>query len=286
MAEMASINVAIAPKPPNRMQRARELPKTAKILLSLVLPALILVLWHFAVERAWVQRGLFPSPTKTAIGAYQWIFGGGSGLGQYSGTWLQTVWVSTKRVFAGFAIAGVAGVLMGVAIARSAVVAALMEPLFHIIRPIPIPAWIPFSLIFFGISFFSSVFLIVLAAFPPVVINTMTGVSSVDPLLIRAGGMLGASKKRILFTIVLPGALPNIFAGLRLAIGMSWLAVVVSELVGVQSGIGYTIFESYNFNRVDILIADMVTVGVLGLLSDRILTAISAPLTAWATARR
>lgn len=283
---MTVINAEVAskssvPRPPG----STNLSRVSRLGLSLIIPALILVTWHFAVALQWIQPGLFPSPIKTAQGAYSWVFGG-SATDQYAGTWAETVWVSTKRVLAGFAIASFAGIILGVAIARSPVMAALMEPLFHIIRPIPIPAWIPFSLIFFGISFFSSVFLIILAAFPPVVINTMTGVSGVEQLLLRAGAILGASRRRILLTVVLPGALPNIFAGLRLAIGMSWLAVVVSELVGVQSGIGYTIFEAYNFNRVDILIADMLTVGILGLLSDLIITTFSKRMTSWATSTR
>jgi len=270
-----------SPPPRSTSRISRPLTTVEQLALSLIVPVVILMVWHLAVANAWVQPGLFPSPIDTAKGGARWVFGGAD-EDPYSGQWLGTVLVSGKRVVLGFLIASVSGVILGVAMARSRIVAAVMEPLFHVIRPIPIPAWIPFTLIFFGINIFASVALIVLAAFPPVVINTMTGVSGVDRLLLRAARMLGASRVRILATVIIPAALPSIFAGLRLAAGMSWLAVVVSELVGVQSGIGYTIFESYNFNRVDILITDMLTVGALGLLSDRLISGIGSRLTSWA----
>jgi len=240
-----------------------------RLLAPLLVPALILALWFGIGHFRWLPRGLVPTPPETFSAFVTWIFGPLGDL--YSGTWWGTVTASGQRVLLGFAVASTAGLIVGVFMATNRFVAAVLEPVFNSIRPIPIPAWVPFTLIFFGLNLFASVALVILAAFPPMVINTMTGVQRANPLWIRAAEMLGARRLRILVRVLLPASLPSVFAGLRLSIGMSWLAVVVAEIVGVQAGIGYTIYESYYFNRVDILIADMITVGGLGLLSDRVI---------------
>jgi ABC-type nitrate/sulfonate/bicarbonate transport system permease component len=254
--------------------------RLAAVLAPFVIPGLLLALWSAIGVFEWIPKGLVPTPRETFVAFVTWIFGPAS-QDPYSGTWLRTVLASAHRVLLGFAVATAGGLVVGVLMATSRPMAALLEPLFNSIRPIPIPAWVPFTLIFFGLTLFASVALVVLAAFPPMVINTMTGVQRANPLWIRAAQMLGASRGRILLRVLLPASLPSIFAGLRISIGMSWLAVVVAEIVGVHSGIGYTIYESYYFNRVDILICDMVTVGIFGLVSDRVIYVIGARVCRW-----
>jgi NitT/TauT family transport system permease protein len=134
-------------------------------------------------------------------------------------------------------------------------------------------------LIFFGVSLAGQVVLIALVAFSPVVINTALGASSVDPLLLRAARMLGASRFQTLLRVVVPASLPSIFAGLRLALAFSWVALVIAELAGATSGIGYTLYQAYYFDRPDIMLADMITVGALGVLSDRVLRLVAKQIT-------
>ena len=118
----------------------------------------------------------------------------------------------------------------------------------------------------------------------PIYINTVQGVRFVDPVVVRAGRMLGASGLRLLVFVVLPAALPTIFAGLRISFGFAWMAVVVSELVAVKNGLGYVMFEAYGFLRADIVIAAMVVIGTLGFLTDRLMVMLESRLLRWAPA--
>ena len=130
-------------------------------------------------------------------------------------------------------------------------------------------AWVPFTFIFFGISPVAAISLIFVAALFPILVNTTAGAHSVSVALLRAGKMLGASETYLLRRVVLPSALPNIFTGLRLGIGMAWVAVIVAEMIGVKSGLGYILWQAYYWNRMDMLICTVLTIGVLGFLSDR-----------------
>jgi NitT/TauT family transport system permease protein len=126
-------------------------------------------------------------------------------------------------------------------------------------------------MLWFGIGDGAAVYLIVLAAFFPVYLNTVQGVRYVERVVIRAGQSLGARSWRLLTFVVLPAALPSIFAGLRVSLGFAWMAVVVSELVAVKTGLGYVMFDAYGFLRADIVVAAMVVIGFLGFLSDKIM---------------
>ena len=250
-----------------------------RILLPLTIPALILITWQGVTTSQLLPHGLLPTPFATLQGFRTWVLGGAAHGGPYSGTWLATVAVSTERVVLGFCAAAVVGILLGLAIGRVSWAAAAVMPTFNGIRSIPAPAWLPIMLIFFGVSLAGQVVLIALVAFSPVVINTALGASSVDPLLLRAARMLGASRFQTLLRVVVPASLPSIFAGLRLALAFSWVALVIAELAGATSGIGYTLYQAYYFDRPDIMLADMITVGALGVLSDRVLRLVAKQIT-------
>ena len=149
-----------------------------------------------------------------------------------------------------------------------------IDPLLQLIRPIPVTAWVPISMMWFGIGDNAAIYLIVLATFFPIYLNTMQGVQYVDKVIIRAGRMLGARGWRLLVYVVLPAALPSIFAGLRISVGFAWMAVVVSELVAVKNGLGYVMFDAYGFLRADIVVAAMVVIGVLGFVCDRLMVSL------------
>jgi NitT/TauT family transport system permease protein len=149
------------------------------------------------------------------------------------------------------------------------------------LRPIPITAWLPFSIAVFGIYDASALFLIGLGAFYPIVVNTTHGVRDTSRLLIRAAQMLGASDATILFKVVFPSALPAIFTGLRLGIGIAWTAVIVAEIVAVKSGLGYVLWDAYYVSRMDICVAAMISVGMLGLASDRVISGLSRRVLRW-----
>ena len=142
-------------------------------------------------------------------------------------------------------------------------------------------AWVPLSLVFFGFGFKGALFLVALGSFFPIVVNTIEGVRGANRMLVRVGRMLGANRFQLLTLFILPASLPSIFVGLRVGIGISWVLVIVAELLSVKSGIGYTLLDAYSFNRYDVVIAAMILLGVMGFLSDRIVVAVAAVLLRW-----
>ncbi|GAC1547789.1 MAG: ABC transporter permease [Beijerinckiaceae bacterium] len=197
-----------------------------------------------------------------------WVFGIDETTQSYSGHWLGDALSSTLRVLFGFAIAAVLAITIGVAIGWWRLVEKTVEPTLQMLRPIPPVSWIPLAIIWFGIADRPAIFLVFLGAFFPVLMNTIHGVKTVDRNLIRAGAMMGASERQLLVSIVLPAALPSIFAGLRIAVGSAWMLTVTAEMVAVKSGLGYVLWDSYYFLRYDIVLAAMISIGFLGYLSD------------------
>ena len=237
-----------------------------------MVPLAILVTWEVVVRAKYIGTPFIPAPSKVVAVWYNWLFGTPEELSDpYVGTWLMHASQSTYRVLIGFAIAACLGISMGILVGYSKLFADLFDPLIQILRPIPITAWLPFAVIFFGIKTASAVSLIALGAFFPIVINTTAGVQRVSPSLIRAARMLGAPKLHILPRVAFPAALPSIFTGLRIGLGMAWVLVIVSEMLAVKGGLGYVLWDAYYYLRMDVIIAAMLSIGALGYISDRIM---------------
>jgi len=152
-----------------------------------------------------------------------------------------------------------------------------------LLRPVPITAWLPFAIAVFGIYDASALFLIGLGAFYPIVVNTTHGVRDTNLLLLRAARMLGAGNGTVLAKVIFPSALPSIFTGLRLGIGIAWTAVIVAEMIAVKSGLGYVLWDAYYVGRMDICVATMFSVGLLGFISDRLIVWAARFLLRWRT---
>jgi len=251
--------------------------------LSLVIvPVVLLTLWETAGRAGLLPTGLIPTPLMTLNAWYVWTFGPDTGgFNAYSGTWTGVVGNSAQRVLQGYLLAVLLAVPTGILIGWSAAVARLIDPTIQSLRPIPITAWLPFSIAMFGIKEYGAIFLICLGAFYPILINTTHGARSLDQNLLRAAMMMGASSRTILFRVVLPNALPAIFAGMRIGAGIAWSAVIVAELVAVKSGLGYVLWDAYYIGRMDVVVADMASIGVLGFLTDRLLIALEHRLVRW-----
>jgi NitT/TauT family transport system permease protein len=250
----------------------------------LLLPLALLALWHFAVQQRWVIEGIIPGPTQVAESWYRWIFGSPTrSLSPYSGTWVANVLYSSRRVLQGFLFAAAVGIPLGIFVGWNRLVARLVDPTIQMLRPVPITAWLPFSIAVFGIYDAGALFLIGLGAFYPIVINTTHGVRDTNLLLLRAARMLGAREGTVLFKVVLPSALPSIFTGLRLGVGIAWTAVIVAEMIAVKSGLGYVLWDAYYVGRMDICVATMFSVGLLGFLSDQAILLASRLLLRWRT---
>lgn len=246
-----------------------------------IVPVLILAGWEAFSRSGALPAALLPAPSTVLWAWADWVFGIDGNTQTYSGNWLFDMLASLSRVLAGFAIATVLAVSVGVAIGWSRTVEVIIEPTLQTLRPIPPVSWIPLAIIWFGIANKPAIFLVFLGAFFPILLNTIHGVKTCDRNLIRAGAMVGGGNRQLLRFIVLPAALPSIFAGLRIGIGSAWMLTVTAEMVAVKSGVGYVLWDSYYFLRYDIVIAAMVSIGLLGFLSDFAIKRIAARVLRW-----
>jgi NitT/TauT family transport system permease protein len=185
------------------------------------------------------------------------------------------------RVIEGFVLSIVVGVPLGLMIGWNRLVATMADPLVQVLRPIPITAWLPFSIAVFGIRDLGSISLIFVGGFFAIVVNTTQGARDVDKNLMRAARMMGASSWTLLRRVVLPAALPNIFTGMRIGLGIAWTAVVAAEMVAVKSGLGYVLWDAYYVGRMDIVFADMASIGIMGFISDRVIILIERRVLRW-----
>jgi NitT/TauT family transport system permease protein len=247
----------------------------------MALPATILIVWQVTTAAGWVSSASLPSPGAVVVAWWEWIFGPRQPLAWYSGTWGAYVLMSLERVAAGFAIASAVGVVLGVLIGWYSVMEDLFDGLINFLRAVPMTAWVPFAVFFFGIHESAAIFLIAFGSFFPIVVNAAAGARQTPRILVRAARMLGTPSSKLLIRIVLPAALPSIFTGLRVGLGLAWVLVIVAEMLAVQGGIGYALWSAYQFSRLDLILAAIVSVGALGLASDRLISLLARRALRW-----
>ncbi len=176
------------------------------------------------------------------------------------------IFASLSLVLVGYVIGASLGIIIGLSMGWNKTLEAIVAPIFRFVRPIPPIAWIPFSILWFGLGFQAKVFLIVLASFCNVMLNSWTGAKSADPQLMGAARMLGASERQVFTTIVMPSAVPHIFAGLQVAMSSSWTTVLAAEMVRSTEGLGWMIVTGQtNLDMTQILVG-IVTIGVIGFI--------------------
>jgi NitT/TauT family transport system permease protein len=246
-------------------------------------PILLILIWDRAV--AITGTRLIPGPWQVAVMMYDFTFGGVYD-DAFSGTILTHVWKSMQRVYGGFFLAALVGIPSGMMIGRIKVMRQLLDPTISLLRPIPVTAWLPLSMIFFGLGPNAAIFLVFLGAFYPILLNTMFGVRSIDPRLFEAAAMLGCSGAGIFRQIVLPASLPAIVSGLRIAHGFAWILIVVGEMTGVPTGLGSVVMDGRTLSRTDLVITGMIVIGACGFITDRIIVAISNRLLSWSPQHR
>jgi NitT/TauT family transport system permease protein len=190
---------------------------------------------------------------------------------------------SLLRVFCGFSAAAFVGIPLGVVMGWSKSLQAILNPLIEIVRPIPPLAWIPIAILWFGIGIKSAAFIIFLGAFFPILLNTISGVLTVDSRLIEATRVLGAKEKDMLLKVLLPAALPSVWTGLRIGLGIGWMTLVAAEFTGVKSGygLGYLIMIARDIQRPDEIVGGMIVIGLTGFLLDTILRRAESRLLVW-----
>lgn len=178
--------------------------------------------------------------------------------------------ISISRVIKGYIIAGVLGIVLGAVMGMSKTCTNILQPTLTVFRQIPIMAWIPLIILWCGIGESSKVVIIVLAAFFPVFTNAMSGITQTPQAYVEVARLYKLSKWKTFTNVYLPHAIPNIFVGLKLGLGISWMAVVGAEMIAATSGIGYRMSDARSLMRSDIVIACMIIIGIVGLLMDKI----------------
>jgi NitT/TauT family transport system permease protein len=225
---------------------------------------------------------LAPLAVVAAFGAIWWIAARGSVIVPTpwdvvtgtvelarSGLLLKHIAASLMRVAVGFGLAAALAIPLGVLMGWFAKVHGALNPLVQMLRPISPIAWIPLAIVWFGVGNLAPIFLIFLASFFPMVVQTAAGIERVEPEFIRAGRNYGFRGLRFFRQVVIPAALPDIVVGVRVALGVAWLVVVAGEMVAINSGLGYLIIDARNAgNRYDLVVAGMVAIGVIGFLLD------------------
>jgi ABC-type nitrate/sulfonate/bicarbonate transport system permease component len=181
--------------------------------------------------------------------------------------WLHSL-ASLKRVLVGFGLAVLIGVPLGIAIGWWSGADKFFSPLVDFLRPIPPMAWIPIGVLWFGIGDPQNIFIILIGAVFPILLNTAAGIRSVGRTLVWAGFTLGGTNNQVLREIAVPSALPMIVTGLRIGLGAGWMALVAAELVAAPAGLGYLIENSRSYLFTEKVIVGMIVIGVLGLLMD------------------
>lgn len=247
-------------------------------LLAIIVPLLLLGLWWIATTNR--PDGLIPPPPVVAVQLWDLAFGGIYD-DAFSGMLLTDLLATMSRVYGAFLLAAAVALPLGMLIGRLPLVRGLLEPTLQLLRPIPVTAWLPLSMIMFGLGPSSAFFLVALGAFYPILVNTVFAVRSVEPRLFEAAQMLGVSPARLFPKVVLPASLPGMFTGLRLGLGFAWVVIVVGEMTGVQTGLGAMIMDARQLSRTEVVISGMAVIGLAGFLSDLAVQALGRRLLAW-----
>ncbi|OCS84619.1 ABC transporter permease [Caryophanon tenue] len=215
----------------------------------------LLVLWEITSKSGMVDSISLP-PVSNVFSTWGGIIA--------DGTLLDYLLPSLGRIFAGFLLAAVVAIPLGLLMGTTPFIYRLLEPITELIRPIPASAYIPVAILFLGIENEMKVFVIFLSSLFPILLNTYSGVRGVDSILIDTGRTFGVSKIRSLFQIILPAALPSILTGMRVSIGIALVVAVVAEMITGNSGIGYFILDMQRIFQVAEMFAGIFTLGIVG----------------------
>lgn len=226
----------------------------------LVLAAIVLLWWAVIVHSGSL---IFPSPQQVAAGALELA---------RDGTLWQHIIASLVRVAAGFLLALVVALPLGLWMGRVDGAYRTLNPIFQIMRPISPIAWIPIAILWFGVGDVAPVFLIFLAAVFPLIVQTSAGVHAIDGRYLRAAENFGVPRAKLFRQVIVPAVLPEVLTGMRIALGVAWLVVVAAEMIVRSSGLGFLIMDARNAgNRYDLVVAAMIIIGLIGLGLDALM---------------
>jgi len=242
-------------------------------------PVVTLACWQLASTAGLIPAYKLPSPAAVLGGLVDL-----ASVGMPPGHPLHLhVWYSLERVLAGYGAALALGVPLGLLMGWSRAFRGVVDPLVEIVRPIPPLAWIPLAILWFGIGIKSAAFIIFLGAFFPILLNTVNGVLAIDRVHLEAARTLGAGPRFLFLHVLVPGSVPSIMTGMRIAVGVGWMTLVAAEFTGVREGygLGYMIMTARDIQRPDEILAGMLVIGLIGLGIDAALQALERRLVRW-----
>ncbi|OFZ88306.1 MAG: hypothetical protein A2V78_00565 [Betaproteobacteria bacterium RBG_16_64_18] len=241
-------------------------------LLGVMFIVLLLAVWELSGMLEWVSRLSLPRMSSVVVTLWGLI-----GSGELPAELGSSLW----RMFAGYFIGIGLGVLLGLLMGSYRTFYNLLEPITEILRPIPSPAYVPIAILFLGIDDEMKIFMIAFSAFFPVLLNTYSGVRSVDPVQLQTAKTFGVKGSRLLWQIVLPSAAPFIFTGMRVSLAVALIVMVISEMVAASNGIGYFVLAAQRGFKVREMFAGVVTLAVIGYVLNRVFLAIENRVLAW-----
>lgn len=247
----------------------------ASTLLPYAVPSAILFLWEIAGATGLIPDTIMPRPSV--------ILGTGLQMAA-SGELFAHLGVSALRALAGLAVGGAIGFALGVANGVSRLSETLTDASLQMIRNIPHLALIPLVILWFGIGEGAKLFLVALGVFFPIYLNTLHGIRNIDPQLIEMGRAYGMGPRQLFRRIVLPGALPSIFTGLRYGLGIMWLTLIVAETLSASSGLGYMAMKAREFMVLDVVVLSILLYAALGKLADTLTRALERRALQWSPA--
>ncbi|MCA3694544.1 aliphatic sulfonate ABC transporter permease SsuC [Aquidulcibacter sp.] len=237
-----------------------------------LVPLALVILWQVSSSLGWLPPNILPAPTAVLEAAWTKL---------QDGSLIDNLGVSFARAMSGLIIGGAIGFSLGLLNGLSKTGEMLLDPTLQMIRNIPHLALIPLVIIWFGIGESARLFLVALGVFFPIYLNTLHGVRNVDPQLIEMGRIYGMNNRTLFLKVILPGALPSIFVGLRFALGVMWLTLIVAETIAANSGIGHMAMAAREFMQTDIVVLSIVIYAILGKLADSATRALERKFLAW-----
>ncbi|SHF07934.1 sulfonate transport system permease protein [Kaistia soli DSM 19436] len=241
-------------------------------LIGWILPATLLVGWEALSRLGVIPANILPAPT--AVAAALWRV-------TVSGELARNMGVSAWRAGIGFLIGGAIGFAFGLANGLSRFSEQFTDTTLQMVRNVPHLALIPLVILWFGIDEQAKLFLVALGVFFPIYINTLHGIRSVDPQLVEMGKTYGMSGAELFSRVILPGALPSIFVGLRFGLGIMWLTLIVAETISASSGIGYMAMQAREFMMTDVVVLSILIYALLGKLADTVARVLERRTLAW-----
>jgi ABC-type nitrate/sulfonate/bicarbonate transport system permease component len=250
----------------------RRLRAAGEQLIGVASPLLLLVLWEAAARVGLIDVRFFPAPSTIIM---QLV------LLARSGELELHLWASLQRLLWGFLLGGIPALLLGLAMGLYRPVRIAIDPLVAATYPVPKSAILPLVLLIFGLGEMSKVVMVALGVFYPILINTVAGVRNIQPIYLDVGRNFGATGWQVFRTIALPGALPNIMAGVKLGIGMGLILIAIAEMIGAREGIGYMIWNAWQILAVDTMYVGLMVIAILGFLFNLILDAVEQLVVPW-----